>query len=135
MSFQQKLVLNCQGRIFHDLSQLPQVSFEPIDFLVDSMAGSKFDKDLINWANSLRAPILSLEIPFGFEIHQGIHSDYIHAKYVVAFTLPLVSLERLDNAEIFLGDCGIPWFLYKKVLNENIGNLFGDKYIVGLIKN
>lgn len=135
MSFQEKLVLNCQGRIFHDFSQLPQVSFEPIDFLVDSKYGSIVDLNLIHWANSQRAPILSLEIPFGFDESFGNPSHYIQSKYVLSFTLPLKSLERLEGTEILLGDFGIPLFLLKKALNENIENLFGDKYIVGLIKS
>jgi hypothetical protein len=127
--------LNCQGRIFHDLSQLPLVSFEPIDFLVDSKYGSKLDMNLIKWSNSQRAPILTLELPFGFDESFGNPNHYIQSKYVLAFTLPLKALERFTGAEIFLGDCGIPWFLLKKVLNENIENLFGDKYVVGLLKN
>lgn len=101
--------MNCQGRIFHDFSQLPQVSFEPIDFLVDSNYGAKLDLNFINWANSQRAPILSLELPFGFEESFGNHHHYIQSKYVLSFTLPLKSLERLTGAEILLGDCGIPW--------------------------
>ena len=131
MAYQLRLVLNCQGRIFHDASELPKVSFEPIDFLIDSIAGSSIDKNIINWANLQRAPILSLDIPFGFNEHQN---SFIQPKYVLSFTLPLKLLQNLDGVEIFLGDNGIPWFVYKKVLNRNLENVFGDKYIVGLIR-
>ncbi|KAJ3187882.1 enhancer of mRNA decapping [Gaertneriomyces sp. JEL0708] len=151
---QQKIYLPTGGRLTRGLVDLPSTA-QPIDLIVDALLGpsqnllelNEGDRrlvcDLIGWANSNKANILSVDLASGVNGSSGqpvSPTHYVQPKWTLALGLPKIGLIRAakeSRGEIFLADLGIPRVVFLKV-NKGKGKgvrytpPFGDKFLVGL---
>lgn len=103
-------------------------SFESIDLskfdlIIDalfgfSLTGDPYAKEteIIEQINCSQIPVLSVDVPSGLDVHNGIIGDpTITANYTVALGMPKKGMKK--NYEIigklFLGDLGIPDLAYR----------------------
>jgi NAD(P)H-hydrate epimerase len=108
----------------------------PCDLVIDAIVGLGLRgevegkaRDLIQLANSIIAPILSLEVPSGVDGWSGTcHTPHIQAAATLALALPkaglLVDAARLACGELYVGDVGVPLSLYSE-LGLEVDPFFG----------
>lgn len=71
--------------------------------------------DLILWANSAPAPIISLDLPSGVNADRGMTAGpAIQPAVTVALALPKAGLAQAYAGEVVLADLGIPILAYHK---------------------
>lgn len=93
---------------------------------------------LIKWANSQSSPILSLDVPSGFDSYTGKASDIcIKASATMTLALPKLGLYNKGNAnavgELYLADISVPPELFQRLSPPLIiGNLFEKSEIIQL---
>ncbi|BDM83299.1 NAD(P)H-hydrate epimerase [Acaryochloris marina] len=114
---------------------------EPIDLILDALIGYSLRAapqgnalDLINWANTADAPILSLDIPSGVDSTTGdTPGEFIHAKWTMTLALPKTGLLPEKTGELILADIGIPAGAYAwNTLQLDYVPPFGDCYRIPL---
>jgi len=73
--------------------------------------------DLIEWANTSEAPILSLDMPSGLDADTGLPSDVcIHARQTLTLALPKYGLITGEYVgELWLADIGIGEDIYQRL--------------------
>ena len=122
------------------LAELRQ-SEEPVDLILDALIGYSLRaaprgvaRELINWANGINAPILSLDVPSGVDSTTGeTPGDFIKARWTMTLALPKTGLLPEKTGELILADIGIPEGTYRwQTLNLSYTPPFGDRYRVPL---
>jgi len=114
------------------------------DLVVDGLIGYSLDgaprgtaAELIRWANSQVAPILSLDIPSGLDATSGQAVEpTIRATATMTLALPktglLLPAALAYVGELYLADIGIPSALYQEAFGLVIPPLFADEAILRL---
>lgn len=115
----------------------------PPELIIDGMIGYRLSgpprggaADLIQWANSQRAPILALDLPTGLEPTTGaVLEPAIRAAATLTLALPKTGLRspggKVCGGELYLADIGVPARLYAR-LGVAPGGLFAGGEIVRL---
>lgn len=101
-------------------SQLPKL--RP-DLILDALIGYRLKSapdagasQIINWANSSGAPILSLDIPSGFNATTGeAPGACIAPKWTMTLALPKTGLVSEKAGVLYLADIGIPAGAYSRL--------------------
>ena len=116
----------------------------PADLLIEALFGGEPQprptgkvRELIQLANSSRAPILSVDLPSGVDPDTGQRfTPYIQATATMAVALPKVGVLAAQDAcgELYLADIGVPAQLYAD-LGLDVSLLFAQDTIVPLIIN
>ena len=83
---------------------------------------------LTNWMCENKAPIVSLESPARSLTSNG--SSFVKPKFIVAMGLPKQELVDDGSVELYLGDLGIPTFVYENALGHEYFSPFTDKFVV-----
>ncbi|KAI0236992.1 enhancer of mRNA decapping [Massospora cicadina] len=115
-------------------ADLPDAITCPVDLIVDSLLGYEhalaalpdsadriLTADLIDWANSNNAPVISLGAPSGLMGDSALSgfsptSDYVRPKWTLSLGAPTTALSnRASVGEVYLGDIGIPTPLWKRM--------------------
>lgn len=90
--------------------------------------------ELIGWANSAKAPILSLDVPSGLDATTGRPPGaYIQAKWTMTLALPKTGLSPDRTGDLFLADIGIPQGTYRR-MNLKYESPFGARFWVPLTR-
>lgn len=134
-NYQKLIYENAGGNIilFNDA-----VNLQP-DFIIDAIIGYNLKGaptgiliEMIKWADSTNAKIISLDIPSGVDSNTGeTPGEYINAFATLTLALPKQGLVSGKTGRLFLGDIGIPKGAYYKLGIEYIPP-FGEDYIVEL---
>lgn len=130
----QRKVFQSTGGSEVEPSQLPKL--RP-DLILDALIGyglmSAPDAgatELINWANSSRDPILSLDIPSGLNATTGeTPGACITPKWTMTLALPKTGLVPEKAGVLYLADIGIPAGAYSR-LGLEYQNPFGSDFWV-----
>lgn len=110
------------------------------DFIIDSLIGYNLKGspknnfiDLINFANSKKTKIISLDIPSGINSDNG-NSQGVFIKPFATLTLalPKTGLTIENSGRLFLGDIGIPKMTFEKI-GLKFEPLFSKSYLIELI--
>lgn len=109
----------------------------PADFLIDAMQ-NQANRDLIQLANSHRAPVLSIGAPTGVDLDSGEFSaHHIIANTTLALGFPLSLLASADSAsvcgDIYLADIGLTDESYAK-FGIDKSALFAEQELIPLEK-
>ncbi len=95
-------------------------------------------EELIRWANQAPSPVLSLDVPSGFDPSSGEPLDpAIRATATLTLALPKLGLRAARAAahvgELYLGDIGVPRQLYRRSpLNLRVPDIFASDDLVRL---
>ncbi|KAH8556093.1 YjeF N-terminal domain-containing protein [Umbelopsis sp. PMI_123] len=137
------------GRIVKCVEDLPQQLTTPVDIIIDALLGSqisftdlKSDYDsfqivtaAMEWANSNKAPVLSLDFPSGVDPVEGTpyHVNHrVKPKWTLCYGAPTSGCaSRNVTGELFVADIGIPAMAWKKA-NVNPIVPFGQDIIIAL---
>ena len=118
------------------------VSNKPVDLIVDALIGYSLRAapkgnalELIKWANSTGAPILSLDTPSGVDSTTGeTIGEYIGARWTMTLALPKTGLLPGKTGVLILTDIGIPAKTYAwETLQLPYISPFDDRFRVPLI--
>lgn len=147
VAYQKSVYTQAGGECIYQASNLPT---KAVDLIIDGIIGVNQNindikkkeqkaciKGMIEWANSIQTPVLSLECPSGVDPNTGViinPKSYIKTKWTLALGLPLTGLINNDlTGEIILGDIGIPKIIYKTLgLKPNYRPPFADKFIINI---
>lgn len=110
---------------------------EPSLFILDALIGYGLQsaprgvfEDLIAWANSTGAPILSLDIPSGMDSTTGeTPGEFIEAVWTMSLALPKTGLASGKAGQVVLADIGIPQDTYRRI-GLTFVSPFGDRFRV-----
>lgn len=116
----------------------------PADLVIDALLGGESAshptgkaRELIQLANSSRAPILSFDLPSGVDPDSGqLFTPHIQATATMAVALPKVGVLAAQHAcgDLYLADMGVPAQLYAD-LGLDVPLLFAQDTIVPLVIN
>jgi len=147
VAYQKRIFTLVGGKCIYQASNLPT---KAVDIIVDGILGAsqylnnirdENQKECIigmmEWANSIQTPVVSLECPSGIHPYTGEIIDaehYIRTKWTVALGLPRCGLTDSDlTGGILLGDIGIPKTIYKTLgLKPSYHHPFADKYLTSI---
>ncbi len=115
------------------------------DLIIDALIGYSLKGDpagnpaqMIQWANTQTAPVLSLDIPSGVQGSTGeVSEPAIQAQATMTLALPKKGLytefakDRVGR--LYLADLGVPPRLYEKAFGFNANPLFAESEILELI--
>ncbi len=112
---------------------------EPPPFVVDALIGyglqsapSGVFADLIAWANTTGAPILSLDVPSGMDSTTGeTPGEVIQAVWTMTLALPKTGLVSRKAGQVVLADIGIPGETYRRAGLKYVSP-FGNRFRVHL---
>jgi len=96
---------------------------KPLPFILDALIGYGLRSaprgvfaDLIAWANSTGAPILSLDVPSGMDSTTGeTPGEFVQATWTMTLALPKAGLTSGNAGQIVLADIGIPEETFRRV--------------------
>ncbi len=116
-----------------------QLEGDDFDLVIDALGGATESvaptsavRDLIQWANDIGAPVLSLDAPCGINATTGGHGGtYIRASQTLTLGLPKTGLLPELTGGLILSDIGIPLGAFAK-LGINYTPPFGVDFTVGL---
>jgi NAD(P)H-hydrate epimerase len=121
-----------------------EIEFERItdqrpDLVLDALIGYGLQQapkgrsaELISWTTSLRAPVLSLDIPSGVDSTTGqAPGVFIKARWTLTLALPKKGLLPQQTGDLYLGDIGIPAAVYQRIGLTYLSP-FGPKFYVRL---
>lgn len=95
------------------------------DLILDGLIGYSLSgpprgraAELISWASSASAPVLSLDVPSGFDAASGTMLDpSIAAAATLTLALPKLGLSACDaTGDLYVADISVPPALYKRLL-------------------
>lgn len=90
--------------------------------------------ELIGWANTTEAHILSLDVPSGLDATTGeVPGDHIVADETMTLALPKSGLVGDAAGQILLADIGIPGETYRRAGLEVSPATFADSFVVALL--
>ena len=115
-----------QLMVFHGTSGRETEAGSPLDdtpdLVIDALIGYGLGAqprgrfaDLIEWANSAGAPILSLDVPSGVEATTGLAPGvFVRPHATVTLALPKTGLFTAETGNLVLADIGIPAAAYHR---------------------
>ncbi|KAI9307528.1 YjeF N-terminal domain-containing protein [Cunninghamella echinulata] len=144
-NYQRYLFEQIGGHIIYDLLQL----FRP-DLVIDSMLGSQTKLvdlqderatylsicDMIEWTNSNKLPVLSIDFPSGVDAstgqqHHPIH--FIRPKWTICLAAPKTGcISRKITGELYVIDLGYPKLCWKKVGLKKHVIPWGTNFVINL---
>ena len=112
-----------------------------IDGLVGySLAGTPRGRsaELIDWAVSIDAPIVSLDVPSGLDTATGeVRGAVIFADATLTLALPKPGLVNTAAApyvgDLYVADIGVPASLYRQAFGIDIGGLFDRSDVMRIV--
>lgn len=118
---------------------LLELDSEHPDIIIDAVIGYSLYSaphgvpyEMIKWANTSRAPVLSLDIPSGVDSTSGeTPGEYIKAERTMTLALPKTGIKAESSGDLYLADIGIPIGVYLR-LGLNYTNPFDDEYTIRL---
>lgn len=128
-----------QRHIYHSAGgkelSLSDLQGKTMDLIIDAIIGYSLQaaprgaaQQLIQWANSTKLPVLSLDVPSGVDSTTGeTAGDSVRATRTMTLALPKTGLLPNCTGQLFLADIGIPPGVYQKLGLDYIhpfGNLF-----------
>lgn len=147
VAYQKRIFTLVGGKCIYQASNLPT---KAVDIIVDGILGASQYLDnirdenqrecimgMMEWANGIQTPVVSLECPSGIHPNTGEIIDknhYIRTKWTLALGLPRRGLTDGDlTGGILLGDIGIPKTIYKTLgLKPSYHHPFADKYLTSI---
>jgi len=134
-AWQAKVFGSTPGR----LVDLTNLKHERPEIILDALIGYSLNSaprgtfaELIHWANGVRAPILSLDIPSGVSATTGeTPGAYIRAVTTLTLALPKTGLLPEETGNLILADIGLPAQIYRR-LGLNYAPPFAADYLVAL---
>ncbi len=135
-----------QRKIFHSAggreAALQEIQQGSADLILDAVIGYSLQSaprgralELIDWANSAKAPILSLDVPSGIDATTGLDAGgYVHPTQTLTLALPKTGLQPDKTGKLFLADIGIPHGLYSKI-GISYTSPFDSRYVVPISGN
>jgi NAD(P)H-hydrate epimerase len=125
------------------VGEMPRV--RPPDLIIDGLIGyglkgapRGITGELIEWANSSMAPVLSLDVPSGLDATTGkVYDPVLRATATMTLALPKQGL-RLPGrpdvvGELYLADIGVPAELYAaESLGLRVGPIFARSDVIRL---
>ncbi|MEM8485829.1 MAG: NAD(P)H-hydrate epimerase [Bacteroidota bacterium] len=115
------------------------------DLIVDAIIGYSLKGNprgragaLISWANTSKAPVLSLDVPSGIDTATGeVHTPAVKADATMTLALPKNGLRgeavKAQVGEAYLADISVPPALYgNRTLNLGVSAVFAREDIVRL---
>lgn len=134
-NFQKNIYESAGGKSF---TLKEAANFEP-DIIIDAIIGYNLIgkprgilEEMIIWANSKNAKIVSLDIPSGFDSNTGqTPGEYINAFATLTLALPKTGLMNNRIGRLFLCDIGIPKSTYSKI-NIDYVTPFNSDFIIEL---
>lgn len=114
-----------------------KISGKP-DLIIDTLLGYQATgeprgkiAELIEEANRLNVPVLSVDIPTGFDVTNNIwHAPSFENATVLTIGLPKTNMNKNKKIKnLYLMDIGIPSELYKKV-GINVPMIFKKDYVI-----
>lgn len=101
----------------------PDLVKEPVFLILDALIGYSLQSaprgvstDLIKWANSSGAPLLSLDVPSGVDSTTGeAPGEFIRATWTMTLALPKTGLASSKVRQLTLADIGIPAATYRRI--------------------
>lgn len=135
VSYQKMIYNNAGGNILSFDSKLN----EKPHLIIDALIGYNLKKEpvgqvkeIINWANSSRNKIISLDIPSGIDANTGLaRGIFIEADATITLALPKVGLQKMKFGKIYLADIGIPKATFEMV-GLSYTSPYNNKYVVQL---
>ncbi len=132
-AFQRKVFQSTRGKEI-EAAALPKV---PVDLVVDALIGYGLHSSpkgavakLIRWANAVKAPILSLDVPSGIDATTGYAlGDCIHPRWTMTLALPKTGLLAEKTGELVLADIGIPEGVYCRMGLNYIAPFGGRSWV------
>lgn len=118
-AFQRKVFQSARGREI-EIAALPN---ERVDLVLDALIGYGLQAspkgavaNLLCWANGVKAPILSLDVPSGIDATTGFSlGEHIRPRWTMTLALPKTGLLPDQTGELFLADLGIPESVYRRL--------------------
>lgn len=110
------------------------------DLVIDAVIGCSLEEnprgaavELIDWANGVDSPVLSLDTPSGLDVTTGeAATPCVAATVTLTLGLPKVGLVGAPQVgELWLADISVPPEVYE-VLGPTVGNVFEEDTIVRL---
>ncbi|MFT7581758.1 MAG: NAD(P)H-hydrate epimerase [Myxococcota bacterium] len=136
-------VIRRMGVVVRRAADLPDVSASAL--IIDGLIGYSLSgdprgdaADLIRWANSADASVLSLDVPSGIDTTTGtIHTPAVVATATMTLALPKQGLRArgvpAHVGELYLADISVPPELYASpALGLEVGAIFAKRDIVRL---
>ena len=110
------------------------------DLIVDAVIGYSLGGpprgrplEMIDWASSVAAPKLSLDVPSGIDSTTGeAPGAHVVAAATLTLALPKTGLAAPAVGDLSLADIGIPAEVYRRLGIEVPATVFGDRFRVGL---
>ena len=111
----------------------------PVDLILDGLIGYGLQSapqgifaELIRWANSKRAPIISLDVPSGLDSTTGATpGEFIRPSWTMTLALPKSGLAKAEVGELILADISIPEETYRRASVSYVSP-FGNRFRVPL---
>lgn len=132
-----------QRRVFQSTSgkevQFRSLDSAPVHLILDALIGYSLQSvpqgifaDLIRWANTTRAPIISLDVPSGMDSTTGATpGEFIRPPCTMTLALPKCGLARAEVGELILADIGIPEETFRRA-SVPYSSPFGNRFRVPL---
>jgi len=128
-----------QRRVFQSTSgkevQFRSLDSAPVHLILEALIGYSLQSapqgifaELIRWANTTRAPIISLDVPSGVDSTTGATpGEFIRPSWTMTLALPKSGLARAEVGELILADIGIPEGTFRRAsvsYSSPLGNRF-----------
>src|SRR6516225_1335662 len=132
-----------QRRVFQSTSgkevQFRSLDSAPVHLILDALIGYSLQSapqgifaELIRWANTTRAPIISLDVPSGVDSTTGATpGEFIRPSWTMTLALPKSGLARAEVGELILADIGIPEGTFRRA-SVSYSSPFGNRFRVPL---
>src|SRR5215472_7083184 len=111
----------------------------PVHLILDALIGYGLQSapqgifaELIRWANTTRAPIISLDVPSGLDSTTGATpGEFIRPSWTMTLALAKSGLARAEVGELILADIGIPEETFRRA-GVSYSSPFGNRFRVPL---
>jgi NAD(P)H-hydrate epimerase len=141
-ALQLQIFRNADGVVFPDDAAPADVTGLP-DLIIDAIIGYSLRGaprgralQMIEWANSVEVPVLSLDIPSGIDATTGKPPGAaIVATRTMTLAAPKHGLCARQAGALELADIGIPREVYRRLGRPNVGLSFNGRYRVPLQRN
>jgi NAD(P)H-hydrate epimerase len=109
-----------------------------VDLVIDAMVGYSLQCDprgtvasSIEWTSSQTAPVLSLDVPSGFNASDGtLRTPHVTAEATLTLAAPKRGLDLCGAAgEIYVGDISVPRRVYERIAGQP-APVFGADWVV-----
>jgi NAD(P)H-hydrate epimerase len=136
-------VAEWQRRVFQSTSgkeaQFRNLDLAPVHLILDALIGYSLQSapqgifaELIRWANTTRAPIISLDVPSGVGSTTGATpGEFIRPSCTMTLALPKSGLAGAEVGELTLADIGIPEGAFRRA-SVSYSSPFGNRFRVRL---